>query len=353
MVIYTHNNVRYSERDLQCKCDIWEGGSGTDRMAVIRFEGGGMNRSDKMFIETQFDFFVEDSTPSGNAWYDQSTTPEIVVFSCNYVMHRVQAESAIGNDTEAFTQPGGYTMRYASNPGYMDRWVLCVLDAIEFVKRNVTTYGVSLDKIWLSGSSAGAMAVSAAAYLHSIGFSTQDSAFNTRPYISTLGTDVAGMILHDAPLDLSAETVGGIFNPFVGVHGDLAPWSADLVERVRHVSALKILEETSKIPDVFSWYNGQYDAAEVIGGSGSSHAGAHSPTWGVTHHNRIQSLYGGNGTGLDKEAGIRPAHALYVKDEVSGFLAACNNNDWAHLFNFGGDWPITELNTWLTTLGYL
>ncbi|MFT5266633.1 MAG: hypothetical protein ACI88C_000054 [Acidimicrobiales bacterium] len=361
MVTYTATNVRYSERDFQCLCDVWEGGSGSDKMALIRFEGGGMNRSDKQFIESQFDFFsdaLRDPADQVGGFYEAND--DVVVFSCNYVMHRVQAESSTGSDAEGFKPSSGFSMRYSSNPGYMDRWILCVLDAIEFVKRNAVTYGVSLDKIWLSGSSAGAMAVSAAAYLDSIGYSTLSSAFNTRPNVSTLNTDVAGMILHDAPLDLTAEaTIGGIFNPFVGVMTDQTPWSADLQERVRHVSALKILEDTQKKPDVFSWYNGTYDATQVIGGSGSTHAGAHDPAFGVAHHNRIQSLYGGDGTGLDKLAGVRPAHALYVKDDASGFLAACGNNAWADTHNFNpqigtvGLYPITQLRAFLTTLGYL
>ena len=107
--------------------------------------------------------------------------------------------------------------------------------------------------------------------------------------------------------------------------------------------------------------DGTYDVTDEIGGALSVHAGAHSPTWGVTHHNRIHSKWGGDETGMDKDAGVRPAHALYVKDEavVGAFDLATGTRGYANLYDFPpasgsvGLYPIAALRQFLIDLAYL
>lgn len=347
VVTYDHTDIRYSERDPACICDVVEIGAGTaPKTAVIRFEGGGMVRSDKRVIEQpgQFEFFTNGLL---TGWYD-TDIPNIVVFSCNYPLHRAQNGGA--DDVEALRPSEGYTQRYTTNTSYMDTWVLAALDAIQFVKENAAVYNVDPDKIVLSGSSAGGFMAACAGYMTPLGYSTRADAFFTKVGLRSVSTQVAALILHNTPLDLTAGTIPttpGIYAPFVTSAPGTTALGTQLTERARRVSALQIMKDNENHPHVFSWYDETYNPA-------TAPTTAHNPYWGVLHHNELQSRWGGPSDGSDPGDGSAPAHQLYVANEsAAGQIAALTGGaGWAHVTGGGpSNWPVTEVTTWLTSLG--
>jgi hypothetical protein len=336
VVTYTDTNLRYSERDAYCECDVWAGTNpspGTGRAALIRFEGGGFNRSDKTLIETQFPFFT--NTDLADGFYDSDEN--IVVFSCNWPQNTYNSEGA--TDVEEFDT------HFTTNPSYMDRWIMAAWDAINFAVENASDWDVDPRKIILSGSSAGGYCMSAAAYMRSEAFSPGIEHLWTRPHPQVADTGNIAMYLnYITPFDLSqlVGTSTALFHAGVGSRQDNSPSNENITDRVRRVSATHLMEVTRKKPMVFSWYDdpNTFDITDV------APYGPHSASWGVDHHNRLAEF---------TAAGDKRIHELYVEAEANlGELAtATNNASWANLYGGGGPAPVAECKALMTKYGLL
>lgn len=320
--------------------DLWQGTnvSGSPQALIIYVHGGGWSRGDKSLIETGFDFFTNEN---GSA--DQQTVDglverdsDIAVATINYPMQNTDAEAGNGSDLPAYYRP-------PSHRTYMNWSIKAIHQAIRFFRRNKATYNLS-GEIILAGSSAGGHNSAAAAFM-SVPSTTLLDVGSTR--LDPEDTDVAadGLILHQAPLDISL-TPGGLYNAFTGYQGNFAT-DLELIERVKRASALRLMDNTTAAFPVFSWYDNTYDPAFDPADDLDDLNGAHDPYWGVTLHNKIASS-----RSVD--------HRLYVHREVTGGALAANTGSWASLHDplnqatpAQAVWPTDELVSWLTANGWL
>lgn len=352
-VTYTTENLRYG-LDFQQTCDVWAGtnSSGNPRAAILYFHGGGWNRGDKSLIESQFHFFTSQNGSDGtdpNKGNQQAVQglyerdEDIVVVSCNYPMQHPDSETAVGTDIPAFRRPGTGNVS-------MQTFIRSVHDAVLYFRTyGPAAYNIDPDKIIVAGSSAGGFNVGGAFYQSGLGHTTTYDAGNSRAQVPTVSSMPNGLVLHQAPLDLTLVP-GGIYNAFSGVE-DNETWDVNVIERVKRCSALRIIDHQPEKRPVFSIYDTEHQTGYTPGESDGL-SGAHSPYWGVELHKKLAA----RGTS---------SHQLYVfmEDTVGGLSTATGGGSYATLYNpdgitnpnFAGTgaWPTDAFVSWLTTNGWL